>query len=432
MSEDSSLVKLKKFKKSWTAKYEAECKEIAEKYGLSGLRALSKEELLKLFPPRKRTDVFGDKKFIITSVLAMKLIEHEYSSMIRGLMWYGIFKATVHKVYGEEAATDKDFADKKNNLIYAYLSSLVQLRVISYKELNIALSGLQQSECFHDYRNVIVFVEDDDTFHKIADLCEIFGVKLISGGGSASTSNIEEFLSSCDIGEEYTLLILTDFDRYGTVEIMETFIARCKIMGMKIKEARRIGINRDQVSEAEFLEHRYRIPVAKKLAKKDKKTGEIYYIDSKDRIKDLVWIEKNGEFGIELQALGQANVNKLRSIVAENLNQFCDEQLKYDDLRETSFANAPIMAIDNVRETLLRKLNPVLDKAADEVFSTIEDDREDFPKGTLMKKAIAGNHLFMSSRTFREQIEEQIFEKIISGEIDVPKLIKEAIGEGNV
>ena len=407
MNNETGGARLEIFKRSWTTEYRNQCRLLAEKYGFAGLRRLSAAELKKIFPPKAGQDVFDEKKFIICALLALKDEPNKEKSQIRGKIWYAILKAITHKVYGREAAEDIKFSINRMGLAYQYFSILDQLGEVTYTELNIINSGLQQEEFFDGYRNVILFVEDDDTFHKIKDACTVIGVKLISGGGSANTSNIEVLIQNCDLGEEHIILTLTDWDRYGET-IAETFLTRCRVLGMKIKSHHHIGIVKEQITPEEFDEHRFRVPIAKK---------------GKDKDKDLAWIKKNGEFGIELQALGQTDVDRLKEIVIDGLLKFCDETLLYDNLLESSFSYAPIEAQAEFMNSLTAKLKQAIETRAYEIFNDMEDDREPFDTGTLRENALEEIELIMPSKPVADKIISQLNDDVKDGTIDIKKLI---------
>ena len=64
--------RLKRFKRTWTTEYETECKVLAKEYGLDGLRQLSKDQIIKLFPPKGKQKKFDLKKFIICIIILNK------------------------------------------------------------------------------------------------------------------------------------------------------------------------------------------------------------------------------------------------------------------------------------------------------------------------------------------------------------------------
>lgn len=407
----SEGARLTNFIKTWESTYKPKCYKLASKYSIEDIRRFSALELKKIFHSKYKSKEIDLKSLIVTIILSLKKESHEYPSQIRGKIWYAVLKSVCHKIYGKEAADANEFSSNMMNQVYLYFSCLVQLGELKYSDLNIINSGLQEQLYFDGFRDVILFVEDDDTFHKIKGVCNLIGIKLLSGGGSADTSNIEVLINNCDLDVEYTLLTLTDFDRYGET-IAESFITRCKVLGMKVKQTKRIGINRRQVSEEVFYENRFRIPISEK---------------SKE--KDLAWVEKNGEFGIELQALGQINVSRLKEIVADEVLKYCNEEILYDKLREVSFNISFNSAAENVKDKLLGELDNVIYKEAQKIQSTLIDDREHIAKGTLRGNVLNGIETEMSNRSIVIKIQNKLLEKIKNNEIDIKGLIGAAIEE---
>jgi len=310
---------------------------------------------------------------------------------------------------------------------------------VSYRGLNILDDSRDRRIATDSIENQkIIFVEKSAAYRKLEPLADVYDVTLVEGSGWSATALIEDLARQLDSSLEYTFYVLGDYDPAG-FGIVDDFVNRASKLGLRVDEdqSRRIGVSPDQLPDDVVDEQKF--------------TPSGSNIDE--------WLNSHGidgEFGLEIEAVGQELEGKaeaLRELVVGEIKDEIDaDERRYQDT-ESSAAGVPYAAAQRVVDSITGDLEEALAETAVEVFeeqdgvetarhvgdgrTRVSLDKEavldgstgglvpsSYPASQLHSGAVSGNDPYPTGvRAKKRRLRGELVERIDDGEIDVEDLL---------
>lgn len=278
--------------------------------------------------------------------------------------WYNPVKTIVESAFPDKMAEWGD--NKFNRRMSQYLSSVLSDLVkdpttgISYRSLNILDDSRdRQIRSTAIEGDKILFVEKDSAYRHLKPLAEVYQISVVSGSGFEATALIEDIAHELSDDKEYTLLIVSDYDPNG-FEIARDFKDRAIILGIPVKEVKRIGINPEQVADELVQEQRFPVPA------------------STDRAKE--WMREyglEGRYGLEIEAVSPDMENRgleLRRVISAEMEDLIDEEERYRKYGEQKIGYIHNNPVDVIVSDLTEELKKALWELALEISEVDEID----------------------------------------------------------
>jgi hypothetical protein len=372
--------------------------------------------------------------------------------------WYSHIKVPLMRAEGEAARAD-GWGREASLQLSSVFSKMVLDGELRYIDLNIEDESREISEVSwwkpHPFSKVVVYVEKEATFSKLKPVTDTYNIALITGKGYVATAALEGFMLALEqegaIDEEYTILLMADYDAYG-FKIGKDLQTRFRTLGLKCK-VQRCAIYPNQVSKDVLLNKTFPVPVQNPF---DKEWCEKYGITSSGKIgnqKDKSGnITERGTDGIELQAL---EGSELRAILIEHLKKYAPEsemvdavlaEQKEDADSEASYSAAErilrdrddvryrIIKLANAIETMTRKsidadirtIQKALEKdSTNIVYSNEFDEYLEFDTEEMLKAALDPNISFypeVEKAKFIREVATKLIEIFNDMNVDIKEL----------
>lgn len=330
--------------------------------------------------------------------------------------WYNPTKPIVERVF-------PDSGTELANTLSKRLSSAVEDGEVTYRSLNI-LDDSRKRDLYTTSveSDRLLFVEKRSAYQKLRPLAEVYELSLVSGGGQAATAMIEDVvrqltensatggkLSSRGTGDGCEVFLLTDYDPSG-FQIGESFVERCRILGLPIKSVQRIGISPDHLPDETLARQRYEPPAT---------SG-----------RERAWLDEHGiegAYGLEIEAVGDRNRKgeALRRLVVDAIS----ERLRVDERRERDIAKAkeqlPPEAANRVANDLIEDIYfRLVDEARDALNRRGDITLNAYDVDRLHDGAVSGRPPKVTTKKAEKRLEEILHDKIGSGEIPVGQLLR--------
>jgi 5S rRNA maturation endonuclease (ribonuclease M5) len=343
--------------------------------------------------------------------------------------WYNPVKPILQRAFPEEVEDPGcDFNRKMSKKLSGVLSDMVKAGEITYRSLNI-LDESRERQIYEGTveNDKVLFVEKNAAYRKLRPLGQVYELSVVSGGGWQATALIEDLAYALDRGREYTVYLLTDYDPTG-FKIGRDFSRRADLLGLSIERVERVGVDPDQLDAETVARQRFKPSV--------------------DTDFDEDWMGRhaiNGEFGLEIEALGDL------SSKGEDLRQLVVDELRGDirtRSRRRSDVNDKLIeavhqaagdVVDEITNDLRRAIN---DEAADVIehqdgvisadprngwgdvdLSTAEAGRDLLPDPyapeELHEGAVDGERPQPNSRQVRDFVADELQDRIDAGELDL-------------
>jgi hypothetical protein len=321
--------------------------------------------------------------------------------------WYNPTKPIVERVFPEKDRLDDRLSER--------LSEAVEDGRVRYRDLNI-LDDSRKRRLYttSPESDRILFVEKRSAYRKLQPLAEVYELTLISGGGHASTAMIEDVIHHLQHGgggaSGYEVFLLSDYDPSGFC-ITESFVERCRVLGLPIKSVERVGISPDHLEDEEIARQRFEPPV--------------------DNDRAAAWLEENGiegRYGLELEAVGDREKKGealRRLVVGEIGDQIRVDERRDRDLQHATEEIAPRAARD-IADSLVDDIRTRLREEADDLLAARYDLRPDaYDTEGLHEGAIEGGSPQISITSETAAVKEELRDRIDSGEIPIDDLLGE-------
>lgn len=301
-----------------------------------------------------RTIILNEKEFLSVN----------YERSMRGF-WYSTVKPVLDKL---GLLTEKDAEEKEvgnwNEELSRYMSELVRMGELTYKDLNIVDTSRQRenpSEKYmttdvksfgykvqvDTYANIIICVEKDTAYNIIKDLSSFLGCSCISSKGQNSLAAMEDLLrgikESTSNNEPIYILTLTDYDPSGYI-IANNFKKQTEDLQKALKMenevySKRIGITPNQLTLEEVENNKY-TPKPKDRDEWMEITGGI-----------------NGEpKGLELDAL---TPDRIRELFVDNIKEYIDTSTYIEFVKQSYLKKLVLDAISNKVNEITEEVNNI-------------------------------------------------------------------------
>lgn len=321
--------------------------------------------------------------------------------------WYNPTKPIVEPVF-PDSKTDLD------SRLSERMSKAVKEGRVTYRGLNI-LDDSRERDIYSSSAESdrILFVEKNSTYRKLKPLAEVYEMTLVSGGGQAALAMIEDLVRHLDgfggdSNDGYEVFVLSDYDPSG-YSIWQSFVDRCKTLGLPITSVERIGLSPEQLTDEQIDRQRFSPPDQ----------------DSDDR----EWLADHGiegRYGLELEAIGDRNKKgeAIRRLVVEEIG----DRIRTDERAERDHDNAmggvANAAAGDVADRIASDLRERLTDEAEDILATKSYSPDGYSPDDLHESAIEGKRPIVSTASVRSSVKDELRDRIDTGEIPADELLE--------